>query len=677
MGVKMSDYSKLLSPLELGFTQLKNRVLMGSMHTGLEECRNSKKRMVEFYAERARGGVGLIVTGGISPNLSGRVSPFASQLSFFWQVGKHKAVTKRVHQEGGKIAMQILHSGRYGYHPFIVSASKLRSPITPFTPRELSPRAIEKTIADYANTAYLAREAGYDGIEIMGSEGYLINQFIAPRTNKRTDDWGGSFENRIRFPLEIVRRVRKSVGRDFIIIFRLSMLDLVPNGSTWEEVVLLAKLLEQENVDIINTGIGWHEARVPTIGTMVPRAAFSWVTQKIKPELSIPLITTNRINDPQVANDLIADGVCDMVSMARPFLADPNFVLKTQEGRAQEINTCIACNQACLDHTFKGKISSCLVNPIACHETEITSEAVKTPKQIAVVGAGPSGLSAGIHAASRGHKVTIFESQEQIGGQFNLAKNIPGKEEFSETLRYFKIMIEKYNIDLKLGTHFDPKRYKEYDELIIASGILPRTPKINGIDHQKVISYTELLTGKREAGKRVAIIGAGGIGFDVAEFLLQNPNEQSHALDSNAFFNFWQVQHDYKDRGAIGDPKKRFEPYREIILCQRKNEKHGKSLGKTTGWIHRLALRKYQVQMLAGLEYLKIDDIGLHIKEGDTERILEVDNIIICAGQVSNNKLYEELKEHDNVHIIGGAKLATEIDAKRAIDEGVRLADKL
>jgi 2,4-dienoyl-CoA reductase (NADPH2) len=674
----MTAFPHLFTPLDLGFTQIRNRSLMGSMHTGLEECRQSKIRMAKFYAERAKGGVGLIVTGGISPNLAGRVSPFASQLSFFWQVAKHKYVTRSVHDEGGKIALQILHSGRYGYHPFIVSASKLKSPITPFGPRALGIKGIHKTIADFANTAYLARTAGYDGIEIMGSEGYFINQFITPRTNQRNDEWGGNFENRIKLPLAIVKEVKRAVGDDFIIIFRLSMLDLVENGSSWDEVVELAKQLERAGVTMINTGIGWHESRIPTIATMVPRAAFSWITKEMKKHVNLPLITTNRINTPEVAESLLKEGYSDMVSMARPFLADAYFMQKAQMGSVDAINTCIACNQACLDHTFKAKISSCLVNPQACHETEIKSLPTNESKRIAVIGAGPAGLAFSVHAQSRGHKVDLFEKSSEIGGQFKLAKKIPGKEEFNETIRYFKYQIDHLKINLKLNTAFTAELINDYDHIVISSGVVPYIPNIDGIDHPKVVNYQDLLANEKELGASIAVIGAGGIGFDVSEYLLHNKQNPSLSIDKQSFFKFWGVDPSYQNRGALLKKSVEHIAHRKIFLCQRKLTKPGSSLGKTTGWIHRQALIKQKVEHLVGVEYKKIDDQGLWIIQDEQEKLLKVDHIVLCSGQRSHVALLDEISATGvSFDIIGGAKLAQEIDAKRAIDEGVRLADRL
>jgi len=676
-----APYSHLLSPLDLGFTTLKNRVLMGSMHTGLEEAKNGYERLAAYYGERAKGGVGLIVTGGIGPNFAGRVHPFASQLSFPWQVGHHKQITKAVHEYDGKICLQILHAGRYAYHPLNVSASAIKAPINKFKPFKLGEFGIRKTIWDYANCARLAQKAGYDGVEIMGSEGYLINQFICKRTNQRTDAWGGAYKNRIRFPLEIIRAVRKKVGENFIIIFRLSMLDLVEGGSTWEEVVELAKEVEKAGATIINTGIGWHEARIPTIATMVPRAAFSWVTEKMKGKVSIPLVTTNRINTPEVADEIISSGQADMVSMARPFLADPHFVLKAKENRADEINTCIGCNQACLDHTFKGQVSSCLVNPVACYETLRKPTQLVQKKKLAVVGAGPAGLAFSIEAKKRGHEVTLFDGASEIGGQFNVAKLIPGKEEFYETLRYFKKQLELHDIDLKLETKVDAQTLLEgdFDEYIIATGIKPRMPNIPGITHPKVMNYLDVLKAGKPVGKRVAIIGAGGIGFDVAEFILHDPNHKSVSLSKEAFLKQWGIDPANTARGGIEGISESFpEPIREVTMLQRKPTKMGAGLGKTTGWVHRLELRKKAVKMMTGVTYEQIDDQGLHICIGDKKEVLDVDNVIICAGQLSANKLHKELCEKGaKSHLIGGAFKALELDAKQAILQGTELGFKI
>ncbi len=678
----MENFKELFEPLKLKNNEIKNRVLMGSMHTGLEEAKDGYKKMATFYGQRAKAGVGLIVTGGIAPNFAGRTQPFASQLSFPWQVKHHKVITDEVHKHGGKICMQILHAGRYAYHPLNIGPSNIKSPITPFKPFGLTKFGIKKTIWDFANCASLAQKAGYDGIEIMGSEGYLLNQFICKRTNKRTDEYGGSFENRIRFIKELITSVRKKVSSDFIIIYRLSMLDLVEGGSTWEEVVELGKIVEGLGVDIINTGIGWHEARVPTIATMVPRAAFSWITEKFKPHVSIPVVTTNRINDPQVANDIIKSNQADMISMARPFLADPELLLKAKEGRSDEINTCIGCNQACLDHIFQNKICSCLVNPKACHEIEFSNSNLSSNsnKNIAVIGAGPSGLSFAIEAAGLGHRVTVYEKRDQIGGQFNIAKEIPGKEEFHETIRYFKTMIKKLNINLVLNTSVDYEFLKssDHESFVFSTGIEPRMPKIQGIESDKVLNYAEVLYDKKEVGQKVAIIGAGGIGFDTAEFLAHNPNHKPTSLSKEEFFHEWGVDTTYKNAGALKS-KEQIKSHREITLIQRKTSKHGKNLGKTTGWIHRQSLKDKGIKMIGGVEYKEINSSGLVIEIDGNQKTLEVDNIIICAGQTSVNKLYNEFDEKESrpSYLIGGALKASEIDAKRAIDEGVRLAYKI
>ena len=672
----MSLYPTLLTPLDLGFTQLKNRVLMGSMHTGLEEEKGGFEKLAAFYAERARGGVALIVTGGIAPNLRGRLVPHGSQLSFPWQVAKHKKVTGAVHQEGGKIALQILHAGRYAYHPFSLAPSAIRAPISPFKPRAMSERQIRGTIRDFASTAALAKAAGYDGVEVMGSEGYLINQFICERTNQRSDGWGGSSENRMRFPLEIVRAIRERVGTDFIIIFRLSMLDLVEKGSSLEEVIALGKALEQAGVSLINTGIGWHEARIPTIATSVPRGAFSWVTAELKKHLTVPLITTNRINTPEVAERILAQGEADMVSMARPFLADPEFVIKAAENRADEINTCIACNQACLDHVFKQKRASCLVNPRACFETELTFGRVPQPKKLAVVGAGPAGLAFACYAAERGHQVSLFDQAPTIGGQFNFAKQIPGKEEFHETLRYFARRLEKCGVELYLGQRQSAESLLGggFDEVILATGIRPRTPNIPGIDHPKVLSYLDVLRDGKPVGDKVAVIGAGGIGFDVAEFLVEKKGEGSAEHHRDHWLREWGIDKSLGERGGLMTPVID-APERQIWLLQRKESKVGDGLGKTTGWIHRTVLKNRKVQMLSGVQYLRIDDEGLHIQVGEARQCLPVDQVIICAGQEPLRELQAGLQAAGKpVHIIGGADVAAELDAKRAIRQGAELA---
>ena len=669
-----TKYPKLLEPLDLGFTVLKNRVLMGSMHTGLEEEKDGYDRMAAYFAERAKGGVGLIVTGGIAPNRAGWVGPFSSRLSNKRTADKHKKITEAVHQNDGKICMQILHSGRYGYHPLSVAPSGIKSPISPFKPWELSKRGIKRTINDFVNCAVLAKYAGYDGVEIMGSEGYLINQFIVKKTNKRSDGYGGNYENRIKFPLEIIKAVRKAVGEHFIIIYRLSMLDLVEDGSSWEEVVHLAKEVEKAGATIINTGIGWHEARIPTIATMVPRGAFSWVTKKMMGEVNIPLITTNRINTPELAEKILSDGHADMISMARPFLADPYFVQKAQEDKADEINTCIACNQACLDHVFKRKIASCMVNPRACHETELVYDPTSSAKNIAVVGAGPAGLAYSCVSAERGHKVTLFDASDQIGGQFNIAKQIPGKEEFYETLRYFSKRLQNANVQLKLNTRVSAEDLKEFDHVILSTGIKPRKLTIEGINHPKVLSYLDVLKDKKDVGEKVAIIGAGGIGFDVAEFLTHKG--ESTALNVGAFLEEWGIDHSLDSRGGIeGVQSVVAESPRKIFLMQRKSTKVGAKLGKTTGWVHRLSLKSKNVSMINAVEYNKIDDKGLHYTRKGEQHVLEVDHVIVCAGQLSNNELYQPLVDMGlKVDLIGGADLALELDAKHAINQGSRLA---
>lgn len=668
----MTAYPHLLQPLDLGFTKLRNRLLMGSMHLGLEEIEHGFERMAAFYAERARGGVGLIVTGGVSPNAEGVLKWGGCKLTTEAEAYRHRLVTEAVHREGGRIAMQILHTGRYSYQPGLVAPSALQAPINPFMPRELSGDEVEQTIADFVRCAGLARQAGYDGVEIMGSEGYLINQFIVAGTNRRSDRWGGSYENRIRFPLEIVRRTRERLGDDFIIIYRLSMLDLVENGSSFDEVVQLGKGIEAAGANLINTGIGWHEARVPTIATKVPRAAFAWVTQKMKQQLSIPLITTNRINTPELAEQLLADGVCDMVSMARPMLADPEFMLKAEQGRADEINTCIGCNQACLDHGFQGKLTSCLVNPRACRETELNPAPVGEPRRIAVVGAGPAGLSFATTAARRGHQVTLFDAASEVGGQFNIAKQIPGKDEFHETLRYFKRQIELTGVRLELGRRVTAADLQgDFDAVVLASGIVPRKPAIEGIDHPKVLGYLDVLRDRKPVGKSVAIIGAGGIGFDVAEALSHGhgSTESRHA----AFYAEWGIDTAYRGRGGLTPPQVPAAA-RQIYLLQRKSGKVGDGLGKTTGWIHRAGLKNRNVQMLSGVEYRKIDDAGLHIRVGDQDRLLPVDNIIICAGQEPLRELADDLQASGlPLHLIGGAFEASELDAKHAIRQGIEL----
>jgi 2,4-dienoyl-CoA reductase (NADPH2) len=673
-------YPHLFQPLDLGFTTLKNRAIMGSMHTGLEEHKDDLKALAAYFAERARGGIGLMVTGGIAPNRQGWLAPFGAKLSARSEVARHRNVTSAVHAEDSKICMQILHAGRYGMHPMLVAPSPVRAHISPFRPWEMSGRLVKATIDDFGTCAALAREAGYDGVEIMGSEGYLINQFIAPRTNKRTDDWGGSFENRIRFPLEIMRRVREKAGKDFIVIFRVSMLDLVEEGSSWEEVEQLALALEAAGASILNTGIGWHEARIPTIATMVPRGAYAWVTQRLMGKLHIPLITTNRINTPEKAEEILRDGFADMVSMARPLLADPYFMRKAQENRGNEINTCIACNQACLDHIFKRKDATCLVNPRACKENDAEAKPVvreNGPAKIAVVGAGPAGLSASTELAALGHEVHLFEAADQIGGQFNMAKRIPGKAEFQETLRYFGKMIEKNGVQLHLNTRVDADflTSQNFNEVVIATGVSPRTPLIEGIGHPKVVSYLDVLLNNRPVGKKVAVIGAGGIGFDVSIFLTDDslPGETDKQLIED-YREEWGIDANYQNRGGLMPPVKEHVP-RELWLLQRSKGKVGDRLGKTTGWAHRLTLKNRGVRMWSEVHYDKIDDAGLHITVKGQPQILDVDTIVICAGQNSMRDLYEPLQAAGvPVHLIGGAKEAGELDAKRAIEEGWKLA---
>ena len=674
----MTDYPHLLAPLDLGFTRLKNRVLMGSMHTGLEET-GDWNRVAEFYATRARGGVGLMVTGGMAPNREGGVFPGAAGLFSAEDIANHRTVTDRVHAADGKIAMQILHAGRYAYSPDCVAPSAIKSPISPFVPKELDEAGIEKQISDIATAAARARDAGYDGVEVMGSEGYFLNQFLVTHTNKRTDRWGGPYENRMRLPVEVVRRVRAAVGDDFIVIYRLSMIDLVPDGSTWDEVVTLAHAIEAAGATIINTGIGWHEARIPTIATSVPRAAFTWVTRKLMGEVSIPVITSNRINTPEVAEQVLADGCADMVSMARPFLADPDFVAKAASGRADQIAPCIACNQACLDHTFSGKISTCLVNPLACYETELPIAPAETVKSIAVVGAGPAGLSAAITAARRGHKVTLFDKADRVGGQLNMAKVIPGKEEFAGLVDWFATMVEKSGVALRLATEVRPGDLDAYDEVVVATGVRPRDPGIPGQDGPNVLSYVDVLQDGAQVGETVAIVGAGGIGFDVAEFLAE---DHSPTADLQAWLEEWGVADPAEARGGLApEGPHPAPPARQITLLQRKAEKLGRRLGKTTGWIHRATLAMKGVKMIGGVTYEKIDDTGLTVLRGDSpdnrERIV-AQNVILCAGQVSERSIADALAaKNGRVHVIGGADVAGELDAKRAINQGVRLGAAL
>lgn len=668
-----SLFPLLLEPLDLGFTILKNRVLMGSMHLGLEEMPNGFERMAAFYAERVRGGVGLIVTGGIGPNSVGAVHADAALMASPQDAANHRIVTDAVHKAGGRICMQILHTGRYAFNPDLVAPSPVKSPITPFDPRQLTEDDIEQQISDFVRCAALAKQAGYDGVEIMGSEGYLINQFIVARTNHRSDRWGGDYSNRIRFPLEIVDRVRRAVGVDFIIIYRLSMLDLVEGGSSFDEIVTLGRGVEDAGATLINTGIGWHEARIPTIATRVPRAAFTWVTAKVRAELNLPIITSNRINMPEVAEAVLARGDADMISMARPFLADPEFVKKARQGRTDEINTCIGCNQACLDHIFAGKLTSCLVNPLACHETELLIKLAGQTKKLAVVGAGPAGLAFAVTAARRGHGVVLFDAGPEIGGQFNIAKQIPGKEEFQETLRYFSRQLELEGVDLRLNTTVtrDMVENGDFDEVVVATGIVPRVPDIEGIDHPKVMTYLAAMKGA-EVGATVAVIGAGGIGFDLCEKLVHKG--PSTSLDVPAFMAEWGVDMTLAARGGVEDVVPRVEPSpRTVFLLQRKTTKVGASLGKTTGWIHRMDLAKKGVHMIGGCDYRRIDDHGLHLVVEGEPRVLGVDNIVICAGQMSNRALADEISGLP-VHVVGGADVASELDAKRAINQATRLA---
>lgn len=666
------NYPHLLQPLDLGFTSLKNRVIMGSMHLGLEEQPQGFEKLAQFYAERAKGGVALIVTGGISPNDAGRTFLGAAKLDSLAIAEEHKVITQAVHDAGGKIALQILHTGRYSYQPNIVAPSAIQAPINAVSPKAMTQQEIEQTIQDFVNCAKLAQYAGYDGVEIMGSEGYLINEFIAKRTNQRDDEWGGSYENRIRFALEIVRQTRQAVGENFIIIYRLSMLDLVEQGSTLDEIIQLAQAMQQAGITLLNTGIGWHEARVPTIATKVPRAAFTWISQKIKSYVQIPVITSNRINTPEVAEHILATQQADMVSMARPMLADPEFVLKASQGRSQDINTCIACNQACLDHIFVGKTASCLVNPRAGRETTLNFIPTQQVKKIAVIGAGVAGLSFSCYAAQRGHEIHLFEQQSEIGGQFNIAKNVVGKEEFSETLRYFKQQLQHYsNIHLSLNHRVTAEELQGFDEVVIATGVIPRALDLQGANHAKVLSYVDVLYHKKPVGKKVAIIGAGGIGFDVAEYL--SHQGESGSLHPQKFYDEWGIDTQYQSAGGL--KAVHVEPSaRQIFLLQRKASAVGAGLGKTTGWIHRAGLKQRQVQMLAGVQYLKIDDSGLHIMINGETQVLDVDHVVVCAGQESVNDLYEQLKNQQSVHIIGGAKLAGELDAKRAILQGAELA---
>ncbi|MGX9187994.1 oxidoreductase [Stenotrophomonas sp. Ker107b] len=668
-------YPHLFTPLDLGFTQLRNRVLMGSMHTGLEDRARDFPRLAAYFAERAAGGVGLIVTGGFAPNVVGWLKPFGGKLSWPWEVRPHRQVTRAVHDNGSKICLQLLHAGRYAYHPLSVAPSKLKAPINPFTPRALSARGVERHIADYARSARLAREAGYDGVEVMGSEGYLINEFIAPRTNQRTDRWGGDAAQRMQFAVEIVRRIREACGPDFIIIYRLSLVDLVPDGSNWAEIVQQAQAIEAAGATLINSGIGWHEARIPTIATSVPRGAFAGVTAKLKPHVRVPVIATNRINMPDVAERILAEGAADMVSLARPLLADPQWANKSRAGRPEAINTCIACNQACLDHVFENKTASCLVNPRAVHETELVYRPTSAPRRIAVVGAGPAGLACATVAAERGHAVTLFDAGSEIGGQFNVAKRIPGKEEFHETLRYFRHKLDETGVEVKLDTVADVATLAGFDAVVIATGIIPRRVDFPGADHPKVVTYLDVLLGRVQVGEQVAIIGAGGIGFDVGEFLVHAG--PSSALDPARWMAEWGVDPTFEDRGALAKPAPE-APARKVWLLQRSPGKPGARLGKTTGWIHRATLKAKGVSMLGGVAYLGVDDSGLRIGVDGQEQLLPVSHVVVCAGQEPRRDLHAALQAAGiPAQLIGGADVAAELDAKRAIDQGSRVAAAL
>jgi 2,4-dienoyl-CoA reductase (NADPH2) len=672
------NYPHLFAPLDLGFVTLRNRIVMGSMHTGLEDRARDYPKLAAYFAERARGGTGLIVTGGIAPNVAGWIGPFAGKLNSRREVARHRLVADAVHAEGGRICMQILHAGRYAYHPLLVAPSRLKAPINRFTPRELSVHGIQSQIEDFARCASLAREAGYDGVEIMGSEGYLLNQFVSPRTNKRTDEWGGTLENRCRFPVEIVQRVRAAVGNDFIIIYRISGLDLVSDGNTFDEALYLLSRLENAGVTLFNTGIGWHEARVPTIAGMVPRAAFAWVTARLKQATRLPVIATNRINDPAVAEEVLKAGTADLVSMARPLLADPEFAAKAASGREDEINTCIACNQGCLDRIFSGQRATCLVNPRAAYETELVLTPAKVAKRIGIVGAGPAGLACAIAAAERGHAVTLYEQEAEIGGQFRYAREVPGKEEFHETLRYYATRLKKLGIDTRFGTQATPETLERegFDEIVIATGVRPRVPQIPGIEHPKVISYPDLLTGRRRAGARVAIVGAGGIGFDVATYLTGHRATDRFEA-TRAYCAEWGIDMELRSPGGLLPRSQMQSSDRKIYLLQRKVSRPGATLGKTTGWAHRAALAAHGVEMRGGVVYERIDDRGLHISGADGPQVLEVDSIVICAGQESQTELVTGLPTTPRVRVIGGARLAAELDAERAIREGTELAASL
>lgn len=664
-----TPFSALFQPLDLGFTTLKNRVIMGSMHTGLEEDKASLERLASFYKLRAQNEVAFIISGGFAPNRSGRLSPFAAKITTVREANRHLCITEAVHDGGGKIALQLLHAGRYGYHPLIVAPSRIKSPITPYTPWAMSKRRILKTIKQFAESAKLAKQVGYDGVEIMGSEGYLLNQFLVTHTNQRQDEWGGSYSNRMRFPVEIVRAVREAVGNDFIIVYRLSMLDLIKDGSSLEEVILLAKAIETAGATLINTGIGWHEARIPTIATLVPPATFTPITQLLKPEVNLPLITCNRINTPELANQIIEKGVADLVSLARPFLADPAFVSKAKQAKSKAINVCIACNQACLDQVFVNKPASCLVNPQACRETSLTLNLSPESKRIAVVGSGPAGLTFAITAAQRGHKITVFEAAHQIGGQFNLAKMIPGKADFQHTLNYFSHQLKQLRITLICNHEATEKELEHFDEVVLATGVLPKTPDIPGINHASVMSYLDVLQGKKIPGKRVAIIGSGGIGLDMASFLTQ-----TEPLNAETFCKNWGIDLSLQHRGGV-EKAQAPDIARQVYLLQRKKTKPGANLGKTTAWIHRLNLKQHQVTFLTGIEYERIDDAGLHLHRENQPQLLTVDSIVVCAGQVSKTDLFTPLKAQQRpVHLIGGAFKATELDARLAIEQAYRLA---